>query len=77
MATPSEKEAHIESLLDHALGVDRRECIINDECVGCGCTAQIFRTDLAHREFEISGLCQSCQDFVFMEPDEDEEYLND
>lgn len=24
-----------------------------------------FRDELSHREFEISGLCQSCQDDIF------------
>ena len=77
MATPSEKDARIEAMLDHALGVDRIECILNDTCVGCGKLAQIFRNDLAHREFEISGLCDDCQEWAFKEPDEDKEYLSD
>ena len=33
-------------------------------------TMEDFRDDLSRREFEISGMCQKCQDEVFQEPDE-------
>ena len=71
MAVPSEKSLRIEAMLYQALGKDRQDCILRNECVGCGLLASIFRDDLARREFEISGLCQECQDWAFQEPEEE------
>jgi uncharacterized CHY-type Zn-finger protein len=34
-------------------------------CVVCGEPIKEFRDDLSKREYEISGLCQECQDEVF------------
>lgn len=34
-------------------------------CVSCGKSATTFRDELSRREYEISGLCQDCQDQVF------------
>ena len=39
----------------------------NNRCVSCKDTATIFKDELSKREFGISGLCQSCQDKVFVE----------
>ena len=39
----------------------------NSECVSCGgknVEPKDFRNDLARREFEISKMCQSCQDSI-------------
>ena len=36
-----------------------------------------FRDALSAREYEISGLCQECQDKVFVEPQEDSWTLDD
>jgi hypothetical protein len=33
-------------------------------------TIEDFRDDLSRREFQISGMCQSCQDDIFKETDE-------
>jgi hypothetical protein len=34
-------------------------------CVGCGKPIKGFKDVLSQREYEISGLCQECQDDVF------------
>lgn len=39
-------------------------------CVACGGRADKFRDELSRREYKISGLCQKCQDDVFVEPAE-------
>jgi uncharacterized CHY-type Zn-finger protein len=36
-------------------------------CVICGKTIEGFRNSLSMREYEISGMCQDCQDNVFDE----------
>ena len=41
-------------------------------CFDCGAPATKFRDPLSQREYQISGLCQECQDEVFVEPDTDE-----
>ena len=33
-------------------------------------TVEDFRDDLSRKEFEISGMCQKCQDSIFQEPEE-------
>lgn len=44
----------------------------------CGINYAEFRTDLDLRENEISGLCQSCIDLTFSEPEtEDDSYFDD
>ena len=37
-------------------------------------TEDEFRDDLSRREYSISGMCQKCQDIVFTEIDEDDDY---
>lgn len=32
-----------------------------------------FKDELSEKEFEISGICQECQDYVFTEEEEEEE----
>ena len=39
-------------------------------CPCCACVIEKFRDALSVREFQISGLCQKCQDSVF-ESDEE------
>ena len=38
-----------------------------DRCVSCKKDAVFFKDELSHREYGISGLCQSCQDKIFVE----------
>ncbi len=69
MATPSEKSPEIDAAMTHIFGFDRRESIVANRCVpppiGCGGPATEFRDPESRREYEISGLCQKCQDEVF------------
>ena len=64
-ATP--KATGIEELLTAITGRDRKACIANDICTTCGGNAGDFRDFLSAKEYTISGMCQTCQDIVFME----------
>lgn len=75
MAKPSEKTEAMEQALKGMVGFDRREYIRQDKCVpqpyGCGGTARVFRDELSVKEYQMSGMCQNCQDSVFGVSDED------
>lgn len=47
----------------------RQEAILTGKCLpppaGCGGEATEFRDPVSTREYQISGLCQKCQDEVF------------
>lgn len=64
---PSEKTPQMEDALKNLVGFDRREFIYRNECVICKKEVVEFRDELSKREFSISGLCQSCQDKVFLD----------
>ena len=43
-----------------------------NQCVCCGKAATEFRDEISKREYQISSLCQHCQDEVFAQlPEED------
>ncbi len=71
MATPTEKNPPIESLFNAVFGIDRTASIEADTCGGCGGPAEQFKDELSMREYEISALCQLCQDAIFEDPIED------
>ena len=64
---PSKKAPGIEAFLENLTG--RTTAITQQTCVraptGCGGPATEFRNALSRREYQISGLCQKCQDEVF------------
>jgi len=43
----------------------------NHKCVICGGDAIEFKNDISRREYDISGMCQKCQDKVFVPPKDD------
>ena len=69
MLIPAIKSPRINNHLKNTFGVDREEAILDEVCVpapiGCGKEVKSFRTEADAKEFEISGLCQSCQDNLF------------
>ncbi len=52
------------------LGRARSLAIAARACVTCGKRADIFRDSLSVKEYNISGMCQKCQDEVFVENEE-------
>lgn len=64
---PSEKHPQIERFLKVNFGrstaIDLAKCI--PAPVGCGKPINGFRDALSRKEYQISGLCQDCQDSIF------------
>jgi hypothetical protein len=46
-------------------GRDRAKCKKRMICVFCGKKIMRFRDDLSRKEYNISGICQRCQDETF------------
>ena len=70
---PPQKSPEMERILEemgmNIFGRSRELAAAGDQCVSCGGPATEFRDQLSHREYEISRLCQGCQDKVFNEDD--------
>ena len=62
---PSNKSEGMERAITDMFGVDRRGAILSRTCAMCEGDCVEFRDDLSRREFEISGMCQKCQDRIF------------
>lgn len=60
---PSDKSPEITKFLEDFFG--RSTAIESDTCVTCGLPVTAFRNELSVKEYQISGMCQSCQDSVF------------
>ncbi len=66
MATPSDKVPEIDEMIQEVFGIDRVKSIKENKCVFCGRDATEFRDELSKKEFSISGICQSCQDSIWL-----------
>ena len=42
-------------------------------CIHCRKIATHFKDEISAREYQITGFCQECQDWVFAEPEDEEE----
>ena len=62
--TPTDKAPEIDKFLTRTTGVDRCASISMGICTTCRKAIKPFRDALSEREFEISGMCQACQDSV-------------
>lgn len=72
---PTYKAASVDSIISEITGKNRMSTIENGLCVFCdatGLTEASFRDTLSVREYEISGMCQECQDTAFQPYDEEE-----
>jgi len=47
--------------------------VINGDCSFCARPLTAFTDELSKKEYGISGMCQTCQNEVFAEPEEEEE----
>lgn len=54
-------------IIKSIFGDDISERISNNRCPMCNKEITGFRDELSKREYEISGLCQECQDKIFNE----------
>jgi hypothetical protein len=55
----------IDGLSKTLFGRSQAECSALRTCVICGGDATSFRDAVSAREYEISGMCQKCQDETF------------
>jgi hypothetical protein len=62
--------ATLDNISLRSLGRARSLAIAGRSCVTCGKRADIFRDSLSVKEYHISGMCQKCQDEVFVENEE-------
>lgn len=68
---PAHKSPKMEEAIEHLTqewyGKSHNQSIIDNICVECSEVANEFTDALSIKEFSISGLCQQCQDKVFLE----------
>ena len=62
--------ATLDNISLRSLGRARSLAIAGRSCVTCGKRADLFRDSLSVKEYHISGMCQICQDEVFVEDEE-------
>jgi len=77
MTTPSKKSNEMNAFLEQFSkamfeGVGRASSIAQNNCVTCKGDASSFKDELSEKEFTISGMCQTCQDEVFTEPQDED-----
>ena len=65
MSTPTLKAYPIDQLMSLIAGKDRKAIIQSNQCMFCSKEATTFSNALSLKEYEISGMCQECQDDVF------------
>ena len=63
----TQKDPAIDALITLLTGYSRQEAIDEGVCATCGEKASKFRDEVSEREYQISGMCQSCQDDTFGE----------
>lgn len=57
----------VDGFAQSAFGRTNSEAIDTNTCVSCGLPVGEFRDRISQKEYNISGLCQKCQDSVFGE----------
>lgn len=65
MPKSPEMTAALDGLSTAMFGRSRSASIEGRVCVTCGKPVGQFRDALSEKEFQISGMCQTCQDSVF------------
>lgn len=63
----------LDAIAKQCFGTDRTFAKAMKSCVICHQSADTFKDELSKREFEISGMCQACQDATF-QTETDSEY---
>ena len=66
-----EINAFLDTFAGAAFGETRTHAISQGFCLTCGLEAVEFRDDLSEREFQLSGMCQACQDDFYGEGEPD------
>jgi|13_taG_2_1085334.scaffolds.fasta_scaffold01965_11 hypothetical protein len=61
----TQKHHEIESLLTSITGKSRPQMVLEALCTTCDGVAKSFKDEVSEKEYQISGMCQSCQDEIF------------
>ena len=56
---------YLDKLIIETFGRSLSTCYKEKICLVCGGPANSFRDKLSRKEWEISGLCEKCQDEIF------------
>lgn len=59
----------LDELGEMVFGSSRTRSKQGRKCISCKGEATTFRDALSRREYEISALCQKCQDEIFSDPE--------
>lgn len=65
MSKTAEMDAALDGITDKLFGRSRTECLNTGVCVTCGGEVAGFKDAFSRGEYDISGMCQLCQDAVF------------
>lgn len=76
MSKSPEMSATLDKIYYQLNGMTRTEALEHRVCSSCFTPAEEFRDEISKKEYQISALCQACQDKVFTE-DEDDLYQMD
>lgn len=60
-----ERNPKLQEFIDGIAGRKQSDCAARGICVTCGGGITGFRNEISRREYQISGMCQECQDSVF------------
>lgn len=69
---PSDKHPGMNDLINSLAGRDRQSTISAGHCMTCDKENVVgeLRDNLSRKEYTISGMCQTCQDETFNDPEE-------
>ena len=65
LTVPTSKAPAIDLLLSSVIGKSREIQIASHKCMTCGGDAVDFKDDISRKEYNISGMCQECQNIIF------------
>lgn len=66
MKRTKELQSFTDTVFAHYFGRSITQALETKTCTRCHKAVGEFRDDLSKREYEISGMCQGCQDIVFV-----------
>lgn len=62
---PTQKNPEIDNFLTSITGISRQDAAEKKVCTTCRKSITSFKDELSKKEYQISGMCQQCQDSVF------------
>ena len=61
----TQKNPALDAFLSMLTGKDRTDTVAIGHCTTCDGVAESFTDEASEKEYQISGMCQSCQDEIF------------